>query len=218
MFATADPIHVTSRNMTAHQSAGVAVYSGNAVLWQNANVVQAPTLEFDRDQRSLVAKGTASQPVSTVLVLVQKDVKATAVTIRSAHLTYKDAERKIILDGGVTAKGADSTMTAQQMNVFLAQRNPAQSSSERSTRGQVERIEAQDNVVITQPIRCATGDRLVYTAAEEKFVLTGGPPSIFDAERGKITGASLTFYKRDDRVLVEGRESSPTVTRTQVAR
>jgi len=29
---------------------------------------------------------------------------------------------------------------------------------------------------------------LVYTAADDKFVLTGGPPSIFDAERGKITG------------------------------
>jgi lipopolysaccharide export system protein LptA len=82
----------------------------------------------------------------------------------------------------------------------------------------VERIVAQDHVVITQPTRHATGDRLVYNAAEEKFLLTGGPPSIFDAERGQITGDSLTFYKRNDRVLVEGRETSPTVTRTQVAR
>jgi hypothetical protein len=48
--------------------------------------------------------------------------------------------------------------------------------------------------------------------------LTGGPPSIFDAERGKITGDSLTFYRHDDRVLVEGKETSPAVTRTHVAR
>jgi lipopolysaccharide export system protein LptA len=86
--------------------------------------------------------------------------------------------------------------------------------------GQVDRIIAEDQVVITQPTRHATGDRLVYTAADDKFVLTGGPglPSIFDAERGKITGDSLTFYRHDDRVLVEGRELSPAVTRTQVAR
>ena len=58
----------------------------------------------------------------------------------------------------------------------------------------------------------------MYTAAEDKFVMTGGPPSIFDAERGKITGDSLTFYKRDDRVLVEGKETSPAVTTTRVAR
>jgi hypothetical protein len=49
-------------------------------------------------------------------------------------------------------------------------------------------------------------------------VLTGGPPSIFAAERGKITGDSLTFYKRDDRVMVEGRETSPTTTTVRVAR
>ena len=218
MLASADPIHVTSRSMTAHRAAGVAIYSGNAVLWQNANVVQAPSIEFDRDQRSLLAKGAAGQPVSTVLVQPDKNGKAAPVTITSARLTYKDSERKISLDGGVTVKGADATMTAQQMNVFLAQRNPSQSSSERGTPGRVERIVAQDHVVITQPTRHATGDRLVYSAEDEKFVLTGGPPSIFDAERGKITGDSLTFYKRDDRVLVEGRETSPTVTRTQVAR
>ena len=218
MLASADPIHVTSRSMTAHRSAGVAVYSGHAVLWQNADVVQAPTLEFDREQRSLAAMGSASQPVSTVLVQLDKNGKATPVTITSAHLTYKDAERTIFLDGGVTVKGADATMTAQQMSVFLAPRNPSPSSPQRGTPGRVERIVAQDKVVITQPTRHATGDRLVYSAAEEKFVLTGGPPSIFDAERGKITGDSLTFYKRDDRVLVEGKETSPTVTRTQVAR
>ena len=218
MLASEDPIHVTSRSMTAHRAAGVAVYSGNAVLWQNANVVQAPSIEFDREQRSLLAKGTSSQPVSTVLVQIDKNGKATPVTITSAYLTYKDAERKIFLDGGVTVKGADTTMTAQQMNVYLAQRNPSQSGFERGTPGRVERIVAQDHVVITQPTRHATGDCLVYSAEDEKFVLTGGPPSIFDAEQGKITGDSLTFYKRDDRVLVEGKETSPTVTRTQVAR
>ena len=218
MFATADPIHVTARSMTAHRSAGVAVYSGNAVLWQNANVVQAPTLEFDREQRSLAARGTVSQPVSSVLVQADKSGKTTPVTITAAHLTYKDSERKIILDGGVSVKGGDATMTSQTMNLFLASRSPSQSNSERGGPGRVERILAQDKVVITQPTRHATGDQLVYTASEEKFVLTGGPPSIFDAERGKISGDSLTFYKRDDRVLVEGRETSPTVTRTQVAR
>jgi lipopolysaccharide export system protein LptA len=33
--------------------------------------------------------------------------------------------------------------------------------------------------VITQPTRHATGDRLVYTTADDKFVLTGGPRLAF---------------------------------------
>jgi lipopolysaccharide export system protein LptA len=232
MLASSDPIHVTSRSMTAHRasSSAIAVYTGDARLWQNANVVQAPTLQFDRDHRSLVAhgdaQGTLAQPVSTVLVQVEKSGKVTPVHITSARLNYTDAERKIFLDGGVTAKGSDATLTGQQMTVFLRPRSESQAgigtvpatAPNPAMPGQVDRIIAEKSVVVTEPARHATGDRLVYTSADDKFVLTGGPPSIFDAERGKITGDSLTFFRHDDRVLVEGKETSPTVTKTQVAR
>jgi lipopolysaccharide export system protein LptA len=239
MLASSDPIHVSGRSMTAHRSPAVAVYTGDARLWQNANVVEAPTLQFDRDHRSLIAQGEISvgtalrpvragqspaltqapgQPVSTVLAQMDKRGKVTPIRITSARLNYADAARRIFLDGGVTAKGSDTTLTGQQMTVFLLPRSQSQTAVDPGTPGQVERIVAEDKVVITQPTRHATGDKLVYTAAEDKFVLTGGIPSIFDAERGKITGDSLTFFRHDDRVLVEGRETSPTVTKTQVAR
>jgi lipopolysaccharide export system protein LptA len=222
MLASSDPIHVTSRSMTAHRSPAIAVYAGDARLWQNANVVEAPTLQFDRDHRSLVAQGATqaalAQPVSTVLVQMDKSGKTTPVHITSARLTYTDEERKIFLDGGVTARGSDATMAAQQMTVYLQPRSQSQAGPGPAMPGQIERIVAEERVVITEPRRHATGERLVYTAAEDKFVLTGGPPSIFDAERGKTTGDSLTFYRHDDKVLVEGKETSPTVTKTQVAR
>jgi len=54
--------------MTAHNSPAIALYEGNARLWQDANLVEAPSIQFDRDRRSLVAQGTAAHPVSTVLV------------------------------------------------------------------------------------------------------------------------------------------------------
>ncbi len=228
MLASSDPIHVVSRTMTAHRSAAVAVYSGNARLWQNSDVVEAPTLQFDRDHRSLIASSASNQPVQLVLVQVEKNGKATPVVITSAHLTYNDLDRKVFLDGGVTAKAVDATMTARQMTVFLVPRSQAKGESGRvalnseannlGNPGQVDKIVAENGVVITEAQRRATGDRLVYTAADDKSVLTGGPPSIFDAEHGNITGDSLTFYRHDDRVLVEGRITSPAVTRTQVAR
>jgi lipopolysaccharide export system protein LptA len=228
MLASSDPIHVASQRMTAHRSPSAALYSGNARLWQNSNVVEAQTLEFDRDRRSLNAKATPPQMVKTVLVQVDsKTGKATPVTITSAHLTYTDDKREAFFEGGVTAKGNDAsgavaTMTARQMTVYLAAQNqkPAAASFPgiSGPTGQIEKIIAQDNVVLTEPKRRATGEHLVYTAASDRFDLTGGPPSIFDAEQGKITGDSLTFYRHDDRVLVEGRETSPAVTRTQVAR
>jgi lipopolysaccharide export system protein LptA len=229
LLASSDPIHVTSRSMTAQRSSAVAVYTGEARLWQDANIVEAPVLRFDRDHRSLIAEAAPdakqnalpknpAQPVSTVLVQVDKTGKVTPVHITSARLNYVDTERKIFLDGGVTAKATDATLTSELMTVFLRPRNPSQPQAGSATAGQIDHIIAQNNVVVTEPTRRATGDRLVYTSDDDKFVLTGGPPSIFDAEQGKTTGDSLTFYRHDDRVLVESKGKSPTVTRTQVAR
>ena len=227
--------------MTARRSPARAVYAGNARLWQDANIVEAPTIEFDRDHRTITAQGTAAQPVSTVLIEMNntqaskpqitnstgknRASKSTPVTITSARLTYTDNERRVHLEGGVVAQGADITINSNQMDAYLAPRKqssatqaPGIQSSIASAAAQLDRIVAAGNVIIQQPSRRATGEKLIYTSAEDKFVLTGGPPSIFDAEHGKITGDSLTFYNRDDRVLVEGGNSSPTVTQTRVAR
>ena len=42
LLASSDPIHVTSRSMTAHSTPAIALYSGDARLWQDANVIEAP--------------------------------------------------------------------------------------------------------------------------------------------------------------------------------
>jgi lipopolysaccharide export system protein LptA len=104
------------------------------------------------------------------------------------------------------------------MDVFLLPRSKAFGNQSFTSDGQLDRMVAEGKVVIRQLTRRAEGHTLVYTAAEDKFVLTGGPPSIFDAERGKSTGVSLTFFRADDRVLVEGEASTPVVTQTRVAR
>jgi lipopolysaccharide export system protein LptA len=218
LLASSDPIHVTARAMTAHRATGIALYTGDARLWQNGNVVEAPSIEFDRGHRSVLARGSPTQSVSTVLVQIDKSDKATPVTIRSDRLTYADSERNVQFEGGVQAKRADLTITATRMDVFLEPRGESSAAKSLAEAGRVDHIVAQGQVVITQPNRRATGDQLVYTAPDDKFALTGGPPSIFDAEHGKITGVSLTFFRRDDRVLVEGSASSPVVTQTRVAR
>ncbi|HEY7096696.1 MAG TPA: LPS export ABC transporter periplasmic protein LptC [Terriglobales bacterium] len=222
LLASSSPIHVTSKSMTAQRSPAIATYTGEARLWQDANIVRAPTIQFDRDKRSVIARGTAAQTVSTILVQSDSRGKATPVTVTGSKLTYTDADRKAHLDGDVVAKGNDVTITAKQMDALLEARGPDTSNQPASSQiggtGKLDRIIAQGGVVITQPSRRAEGDQLVYTAADDKFVLSGGTPSIFDAEHGKITGVSLTFFRHDDRVVVEGNDSSPAVTHTRVAR
>jgi lipopolysaccharide export system protein LptA len=217
LLASSSPIHITARAMTAHRTTATAIYTGDARIWQDANVVQAPTIQFDRDHRSVVAQGDG-QPVSTVLVQTDSKGNTTPVTITSLRLTYTDDQHRAHFEGGVTARGADATVTADHLDAFMIPRSQESRSPSLKGQGQLDRIVAEGNVIVQEPVRRAQGDKLVYTASEDKFVLTGGPPSIFDAEHGKTTGDSLTFYKRDDRVLVEGRDTSPAVTQTRVAR
>jgi lipopolysaccharide export system protein LptA len=217
LLAAASPIHVTAHTMTAHQTSAIATYTGDARIWQDANVVEAPSIEFDRVHRSVVAQSNG-KPVSTVLVQVDKKGNVTPVSITSSRLTYTDDQHRAHFEGGVTARGADATITADHLDAFMVPRGQELQGQSVKGQGQLERMVAEGNVVIQEPARRATGDQLIYTVADDKLVLTGGSPSIFDAEHGKIRGDSLTFFRRDDRVLVEGRDTSPTVTQTRVAR
>jgi lipopolysaccharide export system protein LptA len=216
LLASSSPIHVTARTMTLHRAAAVAYYTGTARLWQDANTVEATSIEFNRDRRSMVAHGTPSQPVSTVLVQIEKSGNPVSVALHSSYLSYTDEERRVHLEDNVIAHWDGVTLTSQQMDAFLEPRGQDEASA--VSRARLERIVASEQVEVHQTTRQALGNRLTYSVPEERFVLTGGPPSIFDAERGKITGVSLTFYRGDDRVLVEGNNSSPTVTQTRVAR
>ncbi len=242
LLASSSPIHVTSRSMTAHNN-GIALYSGSVRLWQDSNIIEAPTIQFDRDHRSVTAQGTTARPVQTILIQAEKAQAdkapkekpapteraggkagkapafsaSTPISITAAKLTYVDSERRVHYEGGVTAKGSDFTASAKTLDAYLLARSQTSSRQSFAGSGQLDRMVAQDDVVIQQPKRRAQGQQLVYTAADDKFVLTGGPPSIFDAEQGKITGVSLTFFRRDDRVLVEGGASAPVVTQTRVA-
>jgi lipopolysaccharide export system protein LptA len=218
LLASSDPVHVTAKSMAAHGNSAIATYTGGARLWQNANIIEAPSIQFQKNERALVADSTASKRVSTVLVGTDTRGKPTVVTVTSKYLTYRDSERKAHFEGDVMASSSDLTIISNQMDVFLA--SGVQNSSSQTSVGpaRLEKIIASGKVVITEPTRRGSGETLIYTAADDKFVLTGGPPSIFDAEHGKITGVSLTLYRRDDRVVVEGDSSSPAVTQTRVVR
>jgi lipopolysaccharide export system protein LptA len=218
---SAEPVHATSQTMSASKSSGVAKFSGKARLWQGTNVVAAATITFDKDKRALAAEGSGpSNQVQTAFVQSDKKGKVTPVSVVAGKLVYSDNERKARFEGGVRLKTPDMTMTSDFADVFLKTRS-GQSSAAKDSAGQIERIEAGGQIAIEEqdPVRKVMGSRLVYTADEGKFVMTGQPgksPSIFDAERGDLTGDSLTFYIHDDRVQVGSGENARVVTRTRI--
>jgi lipopolysaccharide export system protein LptA len=217
LLASGDPIHVTAKTMTARRATGTARYSGGARLWQAANIVQAQTIEFNRENRSMLATGTNTRPVTTVLVQRDKTGKMTPVNITSSRLSYNDLDRTAHFEGRVIMKTADGTLTAERVDAFLLPRTSQADGKQPSGASQLERAVAQNAVDLQQPGRRAQGERLVYTAAESKYVLTGTKshqPTLADATHGTVTGDSLTFYSRDDRVVIGSATSQRTVTQT----
>jgi lipopolysaccharide export system protein LptA len=209
MLGSADPIHVTGSTATMNSAIGVARYA-KARLWQGPNIVEAPTISFDRTKRSLLAQGGQAGHVASVFVQKDKNGKLTPVNVTSDKLSYVDAERRAVFSGNVVVRAQDATINSATVQVILL---PQKGQAENQSASQLERIEAQGDIKIEQGSRRATGSKLVYTAAEDKMVLTGTPdklPSIFDAERGQISGDSLTFFTHDGRVLVGSGETSKT--------
>src|SRR5271165_5373990 len=231
LLATSDPVHVTALHMTSRNQPSVAHYSGNVRLWQTANVVRATLIDFEQQNRTIVAHAETAQSVSSLFVQQAQDGKLTPVDVTADKLTYVDAERRARYTGNVLAKSTNGTISAEQIDVYL---KPADTSGGSQVQtdakaskpvipgsegpSRIDHMVAVGKVIVTEPNRRAVGDRLVYTADDSKYYLTGKSPSIFDAEHGTVWGDSLTFYSRNDRVLVESKGSSPTLTRARITK
>jgi lipopolysaccharide export system protein LptA len=117
----------------------------------------------------------------------------------AAHtLFYADSTRMADFRGDVLAVQPQATIRAADMQLFLSETAPGQPS-------RLERMVATGDVLLTQPGRRGTGTRLVYTAADGNYLLTGDgqhPPRISDAEHGDVTGAALMLHGSDNSVEV----------------
>ena len=216
LLGSGSPIHVTAPALAGSRSSGMAHYSGGARLWQDANIIQAPTIDFDHAHLSMQAQGTTAQPVTSSLVQNDANGKQTPVNVTALRLTYADDQRRIHCEGSVVARSADGTLQSDELDIYLQPRSEA---SAPATPSRIERSVAQGHVLLQQPVRTARGDKLVYTSADQKFVLSGAParlPQVEDAQHGITRGDQLVFYRNDNRVLVESAGSDRTLTETRV--
>lgn len=216
-------VHVVAAAAQMSRATNLAVFHGDpdapARMWQGVNSVTAPVLELGKQQGSLAAhaepgKSGAGQLVHAVFF--QKSpgtsaAKAGGVSrIQSETLFYSDTTRQGDFHGSVVAQQPDGTVHADDAQVFLSEVAPGQSSS-------LERMIATGNVALTQPGRRGTGDKLVYTAADGNYILTGGPdspPHASDSQHGATTGAALVFRSGSDSVEVMSHDAEGNTRRT----
>jgi lipopolysaccharide export system protein LptA len=94
----------------------------------------------------------------------------------------------------------------------------ADGKNESAGTSKISRAVGTGGVEVTQGDRRGTAERGVYTAVDDKFVLSGGTPTLYDANEGKTTGRELTFNIADDTIIVDSDTGTRTLTRHRVQR
>jgi lipopolysaccharide export system protein LptA len=223
-FGAQGPTHVIASSAILDQAHGEATFRGKARLWQGANSVDAPVIEIRRSPESLKAYADPANPgaVSTVLANASGKRQTEVSRIQSRQLFYTDADHRAQFTGSVVSEDASGTVHCDQAEVFLAPstRGANIPTTEASGRSRIDHIVATGHVVLQQPGRRGTGERLLYTASDGRFVLTGTPavlPHLYDQAHGNVTGEALIFNSRDDSVSVTGGQSKA-VTDTRTAK
>ncbi|HEY4879854.1 MAG TPA: LptA/OstA family protein [Candidatus Acidoferrales bacterium] len=236
--------HISAQTLTGSTTSGHVIYTGHARLWQGDSVLQANQIEVWRDEKKLVATGnvvavfpqasgpevkTFASPVphSTTQGKAPNSNPPHGPTLWEIHaptLTYWSDTGKAHLEGGVTANSQEGSMDSQTLDVFLTPAPPAAQGLQTTTTAttaspgarQLDHALALGGVTVRQGDRQGKAEQAEYTAADGKFVLSGGNPIITDASSDTTTGHSLTFFVANDTILIDSQEGSRTLTRHRV--
>jgi lipopolysaccharide export system protein LptA len=210
------PANLSADHMRANSKTGRAVYTGHARLWQGASVLEADTIELLRPSRILNATGNVRAVFPQAPQPGAGAGSAPVWHISSGLLTYWDAENRAHLEKDVFVQSTDQKMRSPQLELFFT-RTGADKQGNGGT-SQISRAVGTGGVVVEQGDRRGTAERGLYTAAEEKFVLTGGTPTLYDPIEGTTTGRELTFYRADDTIVVDSGNGLRTLTKHRVQR
>jgi lipopolysaccharide export system protein LptA len=210
------PVVITAQHMDWSQPAGAAPaahggwrgrarFNGSVRLMQTPNLLRADQLSISAgpggQPGDLVARGhvetdfvAPSGAVPGALAPASSAPRPVAIT--AAELTYSSTLQQAQYGGDVTLRNAGATLTAPRLVVYMAAG---------ATPARLQRAVASGGVEVRQPGRQAHGEQLSYDFAQARIEMRGGPPSIFDAEHGKISGDPLTFSLTNDAIQVGGK-------------
>jgi lipopolysaccharide export system protein LptA len=211
--------NISADSLTGNARTGRALYSGHARLWQGDSVMEAESIELLKSERMLNAAGNvraafpqASSNANAMQNQAAKSLKVpTLWHAQAAKLTFWDADNRAHLSQNVVVQAPDQKMSGQDLDLYFTRANGAGQGAQ-----QISRAVGTGGVTVVQGDRRATAERGEYTAADGKFVMSGGTPTIFDASEGSTTGRQLTFFLADATIIVDSENGSRTLTKHRV--
>ena len=216
LLAEDEPLHAKARLMTSTDSNQQVRYEGNAVLWQGANRLQADAVEIDRDNDVVKAHGhviselidkpkddekseTAAKPAPP-----SKKTGPVFTVVRAPEMVYRDEDRLAHYTGGVVLDRPDMKVRSQELRAFLRDDDNDSSLDHAFADGKVQIVQAGP-----KRTRTGTSEHGEYYVDDDKVILKGGQPLVVDSLKGRTRGEELTWFSKDDKLLVNGVEGQP---------
>jgi LPS export ABC transporter protein LptC len=206
MFNGDKPVNVTS-NRVEYDGVSEATYNGSAILWQDRSRIAADTLVLNDQTGNL----TARQGVRTTMMLESVDQKTRERVVTQTNATadlmvYDDAKRlaTYTATGSTRARltGAQGDLHGNRIDLYLKEGG-----------SELERAEADTNVEVTDVKLIATGAHMVYTAADDTYVMTGTPVVAIQKDENnqckQTDGTTLTYIRPVDRLRVDAMPGLP---------
>jgi len=196
-----EPVLVTAEKFTFDEQSGSGSYTGHAVLWQleSGTSIRGDSITMNQKAGMLTATGNV---VSSLPIAGRKEDGAKGTSVgKAGEFQFDDAKRRVVFTKTAQLDGVQGNLHADRIELFLAPKDNA-----------LERLEAEGAVKATVEKREATGRRLTYHPADEKYVLTGSPVRLVEGCE-ESTGRTLTFYRGSDRISVDGNQEVRVQTR-----
>lgn len=204
-FGASDkPVFVTADKAEFDHNAEIGVYTGNARSWQENNFVRANVIRVDQKAGAMNAVGNVQSGLFNARMRAGGKESTVPVYVTAGSMAYQRDTRVVQYRENVDIKQGSDRLTAGIVDVYLDERN------------ELSRTVAENDVVITQPGRRATGTWAQYTTADENAVLRGSPASVVDGRNGTSQGSEISFNLRTSNVTNSGRTAAnSTSTRTR---
>jgi lipopolysaccharide export system protein LptA len=137
--------------------------------------------------------------------------------VSSETLTYWDLENRAHLEKNVLVRSENERMKGPVLDLYFTREG---GDAQNGTLGasKISRAVGTDGVEVVQEDKRGTAEKGVYTAADDRFVLSGGTPTLYDEDGGITTGRELTFNFADDTIIVDSGNGPRTLTRHRVQR
>ncbi len=215
-----EPVNVTSNRLDYDGAKSVATYEGSARLWQEDTEIRADKIVIEDKSGNLRA---TTKVLSTMVLTQAADKKAAPAkpepkagaakpaadltTTVADELLYEDAKRRATYTGHAHMSGPSGDVTGDKIELFLAEKG-----------GELERAEADGNVVSRSDNRRAYGQHLTYIAKDDLYTMTGRPVKIYEQKPNSCTiteGTTLVFDRTLSTTTASGNSTTVQRTRTE---